>query len=517
MAPSTRAFRPVRLRRATPPAAETTARPSLDLEPAPNRPALRRVATNFVALSAAEIACRGVAMAVTLLLASRLGPENNGRIALAFNVVFWLVLLVRDGLEVMAAREIARHPRMIRPLVDHLLALKGCLALGLYAGLLAVVFVALDAPRERSVFALYGLLLITTALGLDFVYRGSERMGLVAVSLVLRTLVYAGGVVVVVRDASWIVGVPALLVAGEVSGIALVWFCYVREHGWPRPSLGRSRFVAVAVRRGLPVLLIQVAQAVLGSVDALVIGLMSGWGEVGLYDAPHRVAMAALAFSLIFQQVVFPGLARSWRDSPGSVRNALDGMVRVLMIGLVPMAVGATVLAGPIVRTLLDSPYAGAAPLLAVGIWRAPLLAVAFLYQTALIALNREVVGVRLLLVGAALSAPLVAFLCGNFGLIGGSSAVLVIGGVLVAAGYGLLAREGRQPAWHHHLLRPALASLAMVPACRIAVDRGMPLALTVAAGAGAYLIALITLGGLRREDLRLVVGCPCGSGGGNS
>ena len=73
-------------------------------------------------------------MAVTFTLASRLGKEGYGKIEFAFNVVFWLVLLVRDGLEVIAAREIARHPRLIRPLVDHLLALKGLLALGLLAG-----------------------------------------------------------------------------------------------------------------------------------------------------------------------------------------------------------------------------------------------------------------------------------------------------------------------------------------------------------------------------------------------
>ena len=29
-------------------------------------------------------------------------------------------------------------------------------------------------------------------------------------------------------------------------------------------------------------------------------------------------------------------------------------------------------------------------------------------------------------------------------------------------------AREGRQPAWHHHLARPLVASLVMVPVCLI-------------------------------------------------
>ncbi len=444
-------------------------------------------------------------MAVTFTLAARLGKEGYGKVEFSFNVVFWLVLLVRDGLEVIAAREIARHPRLIRPLVDHLLALKGLLASGLLIGLVVVGSVTLKGPTERAILTVYGLMLLTTALGLDYVYRGIERMGLVAISLVLRTLVYAAGVLLCVGDASRIVWVPAWLVAGEACGIALVWGVYIRRYGWPRPSLGGVQFVKVAIRRGRPVYLIQMAQAVIGSVDFLVVGLMSGWADVGLYSAPHRLNMAVLTFALIFQQVVFPGLARSWRESPAKGRAALDVLVRALMIGLIPVAVGASVLAGPLIHSVLRSEYDGAAVLLALGIWRAPLLGLAFLYQTSLIALNREASGVRLLIAGAAISVPLVALGRYTFGLPGAAIAVLLVGVGLVVAGYVRLRLEGRQPSWHHHLARPLLASLAMVPICLALRDR--MILVPVFAGAVVYVVALKAIGGLRREDLKLLVG----------
>ena len=68
---------------------------------------------------------------------------------------------------------------------------------------------------------LYGLMLFTTAIGLDFVYRGTECMGLLAVSLCLRTCVYAVGVLAWVGDARRIAWVPIWLAVGEASGIAL--------------------------------------------------------------------------------------------------------------------------------------------------------------------------------------------------------------------------------------------------------------------------------------------------------
>ncbi len=490
--------RPIALRRPPPRVAR------VEIPAAPKVPVPGRIASNFLSLSLAEIACRGTSVLVTLSLAKCLGKAGYGRIEFAFNIVFWLVLLVRNGCEVIAARELARHPRLVRPLVNHLFFIKVALAVILFLGLVIVGATTLSEPADRKLLALYGLMLLTTAMGLDFVYRGMERMGLVAVSLYIRTAVYAAGVWFWVGDPSRIAWVPAWLAAGEACGIALVWSRYAQEFGLPRPVLS-GRFLAVFLRRCRPVLMIQVAQTVLGSVDLMVVGLLCTWEQVGLYGAPHRMVTAALTFGMIFQQVVFPTLARSWRETPKAGRRALDALVRVLMLGLIPLAVGATILAGPLVRFLLPESYSGASVLLAVGIWRAPLLTLAFLYHTALIAQNRESAGVRLLAAGALGSGPLVALMVWKFGLLGAAVAIVAIALSLALAGYGCLAREERQPAWHHHLARPLIASAVMVPACLILL-RWHVLA-AVLGGAVAYALALAAVGGLRFSELRVVFG----------
>jgi len=466
-------------------------------------PAAGRIATNFLSLSAAEIACRGTSILVTLSLARCLGKEGFGKIEVAFNVVLWLVLLVRNGCEVIAARELARHPRLVRPLVNHLLFIKIALAIVLFAGLVIVGTFTLPNPSDRLLLSLYGLMLLTTAMGIDFVYRGMERMGLVAISLYLRTAIYALGVWFWVGDASRITWVPAWLAVGEAVGIALVWSRYSREFGLPRPRLS-GRFLRVFLRRCRPVLLIQLAQTILGSVDLMVVWFFWGSEHAGIYGAPLRMVTAALTFGMIFQQVVFPSLARSWKDTPASGRRALDALVRVLSLGLIPLAVGATILAEPLVRLALPASFEGAGLLLALGIWRAPLLTLAFLYQTALIALNRESAGVRLLAAGAIGSGPLVALFLWKFGLLGASFAMVAIALSLVVAGYACLTREGRQPSWHHHLLRPLAASMVMAPACLILLRWHVLMA--VIGGAVVYGLALAAMGGLKRSHLTILL-----------
>jgi O-antigen/teichoic acid export membrane protein len=285
-----------------------------------------------------------------------------------------------------------------------------------------------------------------------------------------------------------------------VSGIALVWWFYLRNYRLPRPGLG-LRFLSIIVRRGRTVGLIQLSQAMINLADLLVVGFLSSWSDIGRYGAPHRMATALLTFGLILQQAAFPTLSRLWRQAAGAGREALDSLVEVLVTGLVPVAVGCTVLADPLVHFLLPGrDYQGSGFLLALGIWRAPLLILAYLYQTTLIALNRETVGVRSLLAAAIGIGPLVAVLRLNFGLPGASLGVLLVGLGLVLAGYGCLAREGRQPAWHHHLARPLTASLVMVPVC-LALQRFHVL-LAVAGGALTYITMWLALGGLRHTRL---------------
>jgi O-antigen/teichoic acid export membrane protein len=449
------------------------------------------------------MACRVTSVVVTLSLTNRLGKRGYGRVEFAFNVVFWLVLLVRDGFEAIASRELARHPRLVRPLVNHILAVKLALATLLYGGLMAVGLPAFSGDAERTLLALYGLMLFTTASGIDYVYRGLERVGIIAVSLCVRTAVYAVGVWLLAGNVTRMTWVPVCLVLGEAAGIGLIWAGYIRERGWPRPVPGR-RFLGVFLSRGRPVLMIQVAQTFLTSIDFMVVAMLRPFDDVGLFAAPHRMVTAILTFGLIFQQVVFPTLARSWRSSPDEGRRSLDAIVRVMAMGLLPVAIGATVLARPLVRLLFSAEYAPAALLLAVGIWRAPLLTLAFLYRAALIALNREKVGVRLLVVGAVASGPLVAGMYAVFDLPGASAAIVLIAALLCLAGYAFLAREGRQPAWHHHVGRPLVASAVMVAVCLALVD--VHVLLAVACGALAYAVSLAALGGLRRSDLAALI-----------
>ena len=285
-------------------------------------------------------------------------------------------------------------------------------------------------------------------------------MGLVAVSLCVRTAVYAvGRLATGSADASRIVWVPAWLVAGrglrDRAGLGLL---RPDSSACPGRRCG-GRFLAVFLRRGRSVCLIQLSQAVIGSADLLVVGLMSPWADVGLLrrPAPDGHGGADLRADLPAGR-----LPRPVADLAGRRRTRAGGRStrwsRCWCSGLVPIAVGATSWPSRWSGCCCRRSTPDAALLLALGIWRAPLLSLAFLYQTALIALNRESAGRPAAgLAARSASAPLVAVARLAFGLAGGGG-----GRPADRAGPGgrpgmgaWPARGGSRP-WHHHLAKPA-------------------------------------------------------------
>jgi O-antigen/teichoic acid export membrane protein len=178
----------------------------------------------------------------------------------------------------------------------------------------------------------------------------------------------------------------------------------------------------------------------------------------------------------------------------------LEHAVGILLLGFIPLTVGGTVLSGSLVKSLLPPDYHDSGFLLALGIWRAPLLSLAFLYQSALIAMNRESAGLRLLLGGAVASGPSISIFLWLFGLPGACVSVLLIGLVLAVAGYACLVGERRAPTTLRQLLKPMLGATVMVPFC-LWLERFHVVA-AILGGAVVYLAVILALG--VRKDLGL-------------
>src|SRR5262245_5744015 len=87
---------------------------------------------------AAELFATGLGFAVMVHLARRLGPSSFAQFEYAAAVAAWLLVVVRGGVDVIVYREAARRPRLVRPLTDALISLRGLAACAGYAVVLVI-------------------------------------------------------------------------------------------------------------------------------------------------------------------------------------------------------------------------------------------------------------------------------------------------------------------------------------------------------------------------------------------
>ena len=128
---------------------------------------LKSLISQFAILSIAEVICRLISLAVVVELARRVGREGYGRIEFSFNIVFWLIFVLRDGVELVFCREVAKRKRPKPQLVNAFLSLKLSLAFMLWVFLAIVSLVVFRDTHDRIMLCSYGALLMTTAMGLE--------------------------------------------------------------------------------------------------------------------------------------------------------------------------------------------------------------------------------------------------------------------------------------------------------------------------------------------------------------
>ncbi|MEI7920395.1 MAG: lipopolysaccharide biosynthesis protein [Planctomycetota bacterium] len=389
---------------------------------------LKRLVSQFAILSLAEVICRLISLVVVVELARRVGRDGYGRIEFSFNIVFWLIFVLRDGVELVFCREVAKRPRPKPRLVNAFLSLKLFLAIVLWLFLAILSLVIFRQWHDRVMLCSYGALLMTTALGLDNVFRGREKPGIVALSLVVRSSLYACGVWFWVHDRSRLEWVPWLLAGAEFLGIMIVWVRYSLEFGIPRPRWRHGRrFGAAVLSQGKSVLGIQLTQVILSSLDVVIVGVTDTWSMVGLYGAPHRLVTAAVTFGLIFQQVLLPYLVRSWSPDTENRSASILRIVRLALCVIVPCTMLVSLVSRYVIDTIFTMEFDEAWPLLAIGIWRVPLLAVSSIHITTLVASHREREGLRVLVKCVIVALPMVIFMHFWKGLIGTSCAMVCV------------------------------------------------------------------------------------------
>ncbi len=356
-----------------------------------------RVVRSFVALVSGESVARLFGLIATLMLARRLHPAGFGLITLGITLVGWFGVVVDSGTETLNIRDISRAPERFREIADRVLGLRLALAVVVGAGYAIGVELFANSSASRSVLLPFALVMPAVALNLRWMVLGLRRARAIAIGNVVARIVFLIGVALLVSSQQDILRVPYLQALSELAYGLVIIAMVARGFGVTRPRIDLVAWKET-LRGSLPLMIHGFARSALVTSDLLLVDLLLGPHDLGLYAAASKTPLFFSAAIGLFSVSFLAGYSAAVGEEAFQLfRKA----ARILLATSLVAAAGLSAGAPLIVPVIFGDRYTGAVGALAILAWILPLMALNTPYANALIAGNRQLALMKNTIVGA--------------------------------------------------------------------------------------------------------------------
>ncbi|HJU48813.1 MAG TPA: oligosaccharide flippase family protein, partial [Gaiellaceae bacterium] len=334
----------------------------------------------------------GLAAATSVFLLRGLGVDDFGRFATVAALIGIVSTVTDAGLTVVGARELAlraeRHGRedLLRSIVSLRILLTA-------VGVVLAVGFAWIAGYDRT------MILGTLLAGIGVVLLNTQSTAMIPLSVGLRLRALTA--VEVARQALTLAGVALLAVMGAsllpyfavqiVVGLcvlavtpALVGSVRALQPRFDRADARRL------LRESLPVAVAIALNVLYLRLLVILVSLLEGETETGLYATSFRVFEMLLGAPAIVLAVALPVLAVAGAEDPDRLRYGVQRLTEVALVGGLGAALATMAFASPAIRLLFGDDYDGAAPMLRIQAWALVPLFLGQVLSLLLLAVHRQ-------------------------------------------------------------------------------------------------------------------------------
>jgi O-antigen/teichoic acid export membrane protein len=309
----------------------------------------------------ADVASKVASLAFFVVMARELGVSQFGVFTFALTFVILATTLANFGQDVVLTREVARDRTRFSAYFANTLAVKIILAT---TSLVIAIGVAAGAGIERE--TLEALLLLGPAVTLELLmatcfasYQAFERLEFIPIALISQRFATAAGGIAALLHGAGVVAVSAIYLAGAALGFALALVFLVWKIARPVLRVEPRRWGPL-MRASLAIGIAGVFAIILFRIDTAMLAAFEPKDVVGDYGAAYRLLEATLFVAWSVGAAVYPVFSRRTVTSVPPVGLVFQRSLKLSIALTLPLAAGALILAGPLIRLLYGSSYGGA-------------------------------------------------------------------------------------------------------------------------------------------------------------
>jgi O-antigen/teichoic acid export membrane protein len=142
-----------------------------------------------------------------------------------------------------------------------------------------------------------------------------------------------------------------------------------------------------------PFAITAVASMIYFRIDAFILDLVKGDEAVGIYGAAYSFYSFFVWVPIVLSRALLPGMTEQYHHDPGGAEGTCWFWYRIGAVAAIPVIFISTVVAGPLIRNLMPSPYVDSIPVLQILLWSIPPMMMTSVGFIILTVADKEVLG----------------------------------------------------------------------------------------------------------------------------
>jgi O-antigen/teichoic acid export membrane protein len=351
----------------------------------------QRVAKNSLWLIVQPLILNVISIFVIGYIARTLGQADYGKFVFAFAFVAMFAPIANMGLRAITVREIAEEKDKASIFLGKIATLRFFLALIAVAALFFTVNLMNYPQITKLIVYIASLTIVFNAVATSFkdAFQAYEKMKYVAYTQFISGIVLTALSVIVLVIGYRLIGVSLVYCFGSFLALLVATLYLFKKFTIPKIKIDFA-FWKQSLYKGAPFFFPSLVALIGTKIGIILLSKMATDASVGIYGAANNLVVRLAIIPDGICTAIFPTMAALYQSSKKDAAQLFQKFFLYLFILGLPIAVGTTILAKPIINLIYGAKYQGSILVLQILIWWLLLTFLTMIQGCALGAIHQE-------------------------------------------------------------------------------------------------------------------------------
>lgn len=400
--------------------------------------------------------------------AQYLGTSGFGMLSTALSLAAIFAVFTDLGLGTITTREVARDKSLQNKYFSNTSILRLILAL-LTFGLIILYVTIINLtsyhypPETTILIYIIGASIIFNGLAGTFsaIFQALQEMEYQSLSLILNGIIMFIGTILAIYFHKSIIFFAMLYLISNFVCLIFILAVYLWKYSLPKFELDTA-FIKITLLAALPLSVVSIFTLIAFRVDIILLSILKSSVDVGIYSASYRLLEVFLFIPAVFTIAVFPIFSQFFISAKDSLKFTYQKSFKYLTLLSLPVAVGMTLLAQPIILLIYKSSFLPSVLVLQILIWTVPITFLNYIFGSILPAMNRQNTLLKITFISMVFNIALNLLVIPTYSYVGAAVVTVLTEVIVIALCFFVLSKSFCSVNIPNVLIKPAIASAVM-------------------------------------------------------